>query len=193
VSWGVSTWRQARSDSSTRWPLVPLTSSEPVSTVCCAHYHWVGDELTLAEFTKQVKEGAKAGAAAEAPTPDTSPGRQGTDSGTRTGTVSRTTTSSATIDAALARVAALVDGSAGTLKRLFNRGGVNGASALSPEEISGALVAQSFHPRDVRFLLAELRVWEGYPKKIKFTQFRGLLRPRWDHVEEQRTQSLGFR
>ena len=151
----------------------------------------VGDELTLNEFTRQVKEGAKAGAAAEAPTPDTSPVRRGGGGGGGAGaSLGRAAAAAASKnnDEALARVARLVDGSAGTLKRRFHKGGANGAFSLSPEELSATLAAASFDPRDVRFVLAELRVWEGYPNRMRFARFRALLRPREVRSKERKAK-----
>jgi len=132
----------------------------------------LGDELTLNEFTRQVKEGAKAGAAAEAPTPETSPKRKAPAGAAGAAAGALGASDKHRNDAALTRVAAGVDAAVGPLKRRFNRGGACGAFALSPEEMSSTLAAASFAPADIRAVLAELRVWEGYPQRVRFLRFR---------------------
>jgi hypothetical protein len=207
-----------------------------VSTEC-------GPEVSLSDFTRQVKEGAKAGAAAEAsvtleedaftraheefeydvvrvsectePTGTLNPGESSSGSPFATPTKMGTPSSArkrkpssgmsttpgragglapgggfgqgfrTPHDATLARVAAAVDVDVGAIKRRFHRGGVHGPFCLSPEELSATLLEQSFPAADVRAVLAELRVWEGYPSKIRFAKFRAMLRPRRDRVKER--------
>ena len=72
----------------------------------------------------------------------------------------------------------------GTLKRKFQKSG----DALRPEAVAKALAEASASPSDVRATLAELRVWDGFPLKIRFARLLATVRPRASRVIERETK-----
>ena len=81
-------------------------------------------------------------------------------------------------------MASLVDAAVGTLKRKFQKSG----DALRPEALATALAEASASPSDVRATLAELRVWDGFPLKIRFARLLATVRPRASRVLERETK-----
>ena len=164
-----------------------------------------GEEITLGEFVKATRECAKITAAAERHLPwdvdeprerpvggggfstpgknvaFSTPGKRAAKSPTRTGASPAPPRGN---DAALARVASLVDAAVGTLKRKFQKSG----DALRPEALATALAEASASPSDVRATLAELRVWDGFPLKIRFARLLATVRPRASRVLERETK-----
>ena len=165
-----------------------------------------GEEITLGEFVKATRECAKITAAAERDLPwdvaeprerpvgvgvgFSTPGKKvasTTPSKNKAKSPSRVGASPAPPrgnDAALARVASLVDAAVGTLKRKFQKSG----DALRPEALARALAEASASPSDVRATLAELRVWDGFPLKIRFARLLATVRPRASRVIERETK-----
>ena len=151
-----------------------------------------GEEVSLPEFIRGVRDGARATSAAaagfEAAIRGASVALGTPTSGARRGGGRGGGRGALTNEASIRRAAERVDAAVGTLKRRFKKAP---GEALTPAELVAALADASVEPADVRATLAELREWEGFPLRVKFQKLVATLRPRAARAAERARSETG--